>query len=78
MYIPTTVEVLFNTGKSATPELAFQRYLRTVNTVLKWYDSKPSQQMKSLDYVRRTHAHVAKKEHMTQVVYICSIKLQFT
>ena len=66
MYIPNSVEVLFNTGKSATPLLAFQRYLRTMNHVLKWYGLKPSQQIKSLNYVRRTHAQVAKKENMTQ------------
>ena len=54
------------TGKSGTPELSFLRYLRTLNNVLKWYDLKPSQRVKSLEYVRRTHANVAKKENMTQ------------
>ena len=53
-------------GKSGTPELSFLRYLHTLNNVLKWYDLKPSQRVKSLDYVRRTHANVAKKEIMTQ------------
>ena len=66
LYIPSIVEVLFNTGKSSTPELAFQRYLRTLNNVIKWYGLKPSQRIKSLDFVRRTHAQVAKKENMTQ------------
>ena len=66
MYIPNSVEVLFHTGKSATPILAFQRYLRTMNNVLKWYDLNPSQQIMSLNYIRRTHAHVAKTEKMTQ------------
>ena len=66
MYVPNSVEVLFNTRKSATPLLAFQRYLRTMNHVLKWYNLKSSQQIKSLNYVRRTHAQVAKKENMTQ------------
>jgi len=66
LYIPTIVKVLFNTGKSGTPELSFLRYLHTLNNVLKWYDLKPSQRVKSLDYVRRTHSNVAKKETMTQ------------
>ena len=66
MYIPSIVEVLFNTGKSGTPELAFQRYLRTLNNVLRWYDLKPIQRVKSLESVRRIHANVAKKENMTQ------------
>ena len=46
--------------------MAFQRYLWTSNHVLNWYDMKPSQRVKSLKYVRRTHAIVAKKEDMTQ------------
>ena len=66
MYIPNSVEVLFKTGKSSTPILAFQRYLRTMNNVLKWYDLKPSQRIKSLKCIRRTHANVAKTENITQ------------
>lgn len=66
LYVPTIVKVLFNTGKSGTPELSFLRYLRTLNNVMKWYEMEPSQRMKSLKYVRRTHASVAKKEKFSQ------------
>ena len=66
MYIPTIVQVLQNTRESSTPERAFQRYLRTLNHVIKWYQTCISDQIKSLKVVRRTHANVAKKEAMSQ------------
>ena len=53
-------------GKSSSPELAFQRYLRTLNNVIKWYNLSPEERIQSLIFVKRTHAHVAKNEIMTQ------------
>lgn len=61
---PNAARILYNTGRSATPELARKRYTSTLLRIVSWYEidfSPGSKLWTSLNQVRRMHLQTSRK-----------------
>ncbi|XP_023323466.1 uncharacterized protein LOC111697631 isoform X2 [Eurytemora carolleeae] len=66
MFVPTIVRILHLTGKSGTPALSFQRYLRTLNHTVTWFKGVDSMKS-SLRQVLQLHRAAAAKGRNTVI-----------